>query len=356
MAKPNKFGYQVQKGSFQLVGKLVGVGGKNFYVEGKTKTNKTSRTLNVGVETDLDGNRVYVGNKAYSDVEVSFYSKELETTVKKPFKERNKFLETKEGIDGKFSHIQTVAFGMTGEKEDNKTVYIFDGLDELQGLLNNDEEVRVIGDIEYSSYVNGKGEKVSKRDYVLKRIYKSEVDMTKENYEPVNDFKQELIFMGIEKITPEDKEEKPYGEVSALIMQYSSLEKTTFRVYNPAIVKNLAKKVKPYTAMTVTGKLVSKTIKEETIETEDDGWGVAPKSYQSYAKRETYIEIVQVDPSTFDEEKFAKDEMEKILAEQAMYGKDDKVEEAKVEQKKEESEDDWGKQPKSTQSDDGWDF
>lgn len=343
----NKFGKKQQKGSFTLVGKVKGTSGKNFFVEGETKTGKISRTFNIGIETDLDGNRIYVGGKAYSKVDAIFYNKEKKMTVKRPFDERAKFLTLPEA-EG-FQSTQSLGFGLTGDKEDNKNVHIYDAIPMITGGLEEDMEVRVIGEIEYSSYQNKNGEKVSKKDFVVKRIYKSEVDMTKENYEPISDFKQELIYVGLDKVEVE-KDEKPYMELTALVMQYQTLERAVFRIYNVGLAKTIKKNCKPYTAMTVTGNLISKTVADEVVETKDD-WGVAPKSYKAFTKRETYMEIMSVDPATFDTESYTQEELDKILTEQSLYGKDDKKDD------EENVKDDFGTPSKNVTADEeDWDF
>lgn len=344
MAKKNEFGFIPQRADFNLVGKLTGVGGQYFLKEGITSTKKESREMRFSVKTDLLGNIPLVMLKGYSDVDLIVYNKVAKSTIKIPFSQRKDWID-KNKNNKDYSILNGVAIKL-GDMENAETLHVFDAIDEISKNIQNEDVVRIIGNIEYSSYRDKKtGSVVSKKDFVIKRIYKSEINMLDEKFIPVNDFKQSLIFKSIEPglLTEEDKKngEQPFYEISGFIMGLKSLDKAVFRVYNKKLATTIKKQIKENTAFSATGKIVSKLKVEE--ESGTDEWGETVGSYQKGKQKVKYLTIVGVDKDSLDVETFTADAISKILTNQKFYGDDKKEEEVNEIKKSNNSEADaWG--------------
>lgn len=347
MAKKNEFGFMAQKSDFNMVGTVQGKGGAWFLKESTTTKGKDARELRFNVKTNLQNNLPQVILKGYSDTELMVWKNEEKELLRVPFSQREEWIKNNKD-DKNLSIINGVSIKL-GDMEEVETLHVFDAIAKIADNISNDDTVRVIGTIDYSSYRDKKtGNVVSRKDFTIKRIYKSEVNMLDEHFIETSDFRENFIFQEINPciLTEEEKKEgeKPYFEVNGLNMGFKTLDKVNFRIYNPKLAKTLKKNVKEYTTMQATGNIVSRLI-TETVEEKDDGWGETAKSYQQTSKKINYMVITGVNKDSLDTETYPKADMEKILANQTFFGDEkpkDEFSDVKVDKKVEKEDDGWG--------------
>lgn len=346
MAKKNEFGFMAQKSDFNLVGTVQGKGGAWFLKESTTSTGKDARELRFNVKTNLQNNLPQVILKGYSDTELMVWKNEEKELLRVPFAQREEWIANNKG-DKNLSIINGVSIKL-GDMEEVETLHVFDAIAKIAENINNDDTVRVIGTIDYSSYRDKKtGNVVSRKDFTIKRIYKSEINMLDEHFVETSDFRENFIFQEINPciLTEEEKKDKvePYYEVIGLNMGFKTLDKVNFRVYNSKLAKTLKKAVKPFTAMQATGNIISQLV-TESVEEADDGWGETAKSYQQTKKKINYMTIIGVNKDSLDTETYPKEAMEKILANQTFFGdeKKDELSDKEVAKKPAKEDDGWG--------------
>ena len=182
---------------------------------------------------------------------------------------------------------------------DKKVLVPFDACDYIKENLQDDMSVFIRGNLEFSSYVDKKGDKKRNVRRVPSQISLcAPVDFEEysDNNKPVHDFEQTIVFWGIEK-------EDGRAVVSAKIVTYNSIEDAVFYVTNPALAKSMAKKLKIGNAIKVHGKIeVRHNI--EVVEVEDE-WGEKNPMNSVNGSSVTEMIITGADPKTIDTETYS---------------------------------------------------
>lgn len=341
------------KGSFQLKGIVSGTEKENFFKEIKTKkSNKDMRMINFGVNY-ADGNTLYVNLQGMEQDKV-YFSKKAENKGDKPetipVSWTDRFSYNREGfrLIGKNIGVKKKVDGNGKTVNDKKIMTDFDACREVYENLKDGASVFIRGILDYSSFLDDKGNKKTSTKLVPNQISLcADIDFNDDNFAQQNDFNQVIIYMGIDQ---EKKDDKPTGRfvVAAKIVTYSNIEDVEFIIENKDLANKFRKSLKPYNAIKVSGHMVSST-QIETVVDEEDDWGEedAIEKVSAPAKREFIITGAK--GSTVDKELYTEanvtEAMSKIVqANKAEndFGGDDKG-------------DDWGEADLNTDDDEAWD-
>ena len=315
MAKERIFNLPETRGTFQLRGKITGVEKDNFYTEKKTKTGKDFRSVNFGTMVE-DGKTLYISLNGMPRDKVYFTKPSGKKgvkgeTVEVPWAQRHTF--NREGF-----RLIGVNVGVTKTVDskgqmvnDKKTVTDFDACELIGKNLKDDESVFIKGNLDYSSYTDDSGNTRHSVKLIPNQVSLcKDIDFSDEKYEPVHDFTQNIVYMGISKETENDKDTGRFI-VSAKIITYSTIEDAEFIIVNNKLANNIRKSVKPYSAITVWGKLDANTQTEE-VES-DDVWGEANAMTKVTAPaRREYI-ITGADPNSIDTSIYTKELIDEAL-------------------------------------------
>ena len=325
-----KHGLQETKGMFQLRGLVTGVEKGNFYTEKKTRTNKDMRIVNFGVNVE-NGKAVYLNLNGMVKDSVCFSKKDKDGKIevkKIQWNNRSTFNEDGYGLIG-------INLGLEKD-DDGKNIKVtkteFDACKEISMFLKDDMSVFSKGKIEYSSFKDNNGNVKRSTKFIPQQISLTSkpIDLEDENYEVKSDFKQQIVFMGIEK-----RDGK--FVVSAKIITYSTIEDAEFIIKDEKLAGVFKKNLKPYNAITVYGNI---SVEESVGEVgDDDCWGAEDptKSVNSPTIRE--LVITGATPSTIDKTTYTEQIIDEAIA--------------KLNQSQE-AQDDWGKPNNSDDDDDEW--
>ena len=336
MADTKKKGLDLQQtnGSFQVRGKVSGTESERFYKDTKTKTGKPMRMVNFGVEFEKD-NKIYIALNGMERDEVYFSKKDEKTgkntTTKVAWKDRKTFNKDGYKLIGVNVGVKKTTDDNGKEVNDKKILVEYDACEEIGANLKDEASVFVRGKIEYSTYNDKRQMKFVPNQVSLCK----DIDFEDEKFEPMADFEQVIVFMGI---APNDDKSKFI--VSAKIIGYNSIEDAEFVTTNEKLAKNL-KKLKPYTAIKVYGHIVVTGTVEEVEE--DDGWGESNPMQRVGSAFERELVITGADKDSIDTEVYSEEIIDEAIAKlkankttKQEYGDDD--------------DDDWG-EPSSKKSD-----
>lgn len=313
MAKARLFDLPETKGTYQLRGIVNGTAKDGFYKASKTSTGKDKRSVNFGVEVD-NGKTLYIGMQAFPRDEVFFFKRgekgQKGETARVKWSERHTF--NKEGF--KLIGINlglTKIVGADGNMQnDRKTMVEFDACDYIKNNLKDDTSVFVKGGIEFSSFKSDDGSLRRFTKFVPNQISLcGTVNFDDEKFEPQHDFTQTIVFMGVEQ---EKEDDKPTGRfvVSAKIITYSTIEDVMFVITDSKLANMFKKNLKPYTAISVWGRIDATTLTEEV---EDDCWGESNKMTKVGASTRRELIITGADPKTIDNTIYTQDAIESAM-------------------------------------------
>ena len=291
------------KGSFQAKGIVSGVEKDRFYTDKKTATGKDFRAVNFGCEYN-DKQTIYMSLNGMPQQEVYFSKRNQDTgktdTKKVAWANRNKFNEEGWRMIG-------VNLGLvkTTDKDgktvnDRKTMHSFDACEYIKKNLKDDASVFIKGAIDFSSYTDKEGNVRRSVKYVPSQISLCQgVDFGDYNEEnkPVHDFTQTIVYTGIEK---EKENEKDTGRfvVTAKIVTWSDIVDTQFIITDAKLAGMFKKNLKPYTAISVHGRIeVTHSVQEES---DDDCWGESNSMNAVTAPTKTEMIITGASPATID--------------------------------------------------------
>lgn len=359
MGKERIFNLPETKGEFKARGLVTGTTKDKFLKVKQGDDKKIKKTLHFGLKTKEDGSSVYCDLKGEEKDFVYFYKRGDKkagvkgVSQKVNFGTRDKFKE--EGFEpiGVKVGIEQYIDKKGALKNNNIPMFEFDAVDYLKKNLTEEMPVFIRGKLEFSSFINGStGDKIRMQKFVPTQIsgVTTDLDMSDEKYEPVNDFIQTIIFMDLH-LDETDKDDKK-GILSAKVVNYSTIEDVEFIVRDQKIFKTFKKNLKPYNAIKVFGKIHNKVEKEEV---EDDGWGSSNNSFEQ--KNASFIKellILGADPSTLDTETYTKTNIEEALEKV----KANRKAREDFGSKNEEENNEWGATPTDTSSDedfDNWD-
>jgi hypothetical protein len=331
-----KHGLPETKGQFKLRGNATGLQRDNAFKPINTKSGKKMRILNFGVETAPEST-VYVTLQGMERDEV-YYGKRSEVKGQKG-ETRKVAWADRHTPPGEGFRLMGIAVGLE-KGEDGKNVTNthaeFDAAEEVYNNLNDDTPVFVRGDIEFSSFKRDNGEVSRNKKFAIKNIYGSnDIDFDAEDFAETSEFKQKIIFMGIEKA---DDKNDPHFVLEAQIVTYGSIEQTDFTIRNNALANQFRKVLQPYNAIDVWGKIYNKVDTDDVQDTPVAAWG-EEDSFKKVTKN--YIRelmIVGADPESIDTETYTEESIEKAVKKLNSQGQVEKKEKVK----KDSSDDAWG--------------
>ena len=305
--KKKGLGLPQTKGTFQVRGKVVGTSKDKFYVEKMTKNNKPWRSVNFGVQFDSE-KTLYVGTNGMERDNVYFCKKiEDEKTDKKviPWKDRFNYHEEGYRMIGVNVGVEKTTDENGNTVNNKKTLTDYDSCKEISDHLRDDMSVFVKGNLEFSTYQDSHRTKFVTSQVSLT---KDDVDFEKEEFHPVADFTQMIVFMGV---TP--NKEKTRATVEAKIVTYDTIEDAEFIIEDMNLARMFAKQLKPYTGIKVWGRI---SVEKDTEEVETtDCWG--KKNNMDKVNSPTIRELIieGADPNSIDTGTFTESEIDKAIEE-----------------------------------------
>ena len=320
------------------MGKVTGVEKDGFYKEGKSSNTtqycqgKSWRRVNFGVMYQPDS-VVYVQQTGSPQDYVYFNKSEVingkrvSDTQKVAWADRHKAPSEEYSLIGVHCGVEKIVDDDGKIVNNKKTLVAFDACKEISEHLQDDDSVFVKGDIKFSTY-NGKHN--TSFDFDKVSLCQKPIDFDDEKFKPINMFKQEIIFMGIEK----NKENNNEFIVSAKVVNYNSIEDIEMYVHNSKIAQTFKKMLKPYTMIKVGGYISVETPVEE-VEV-DDAWGVGIEMEKVKAPTVRKLIINGADKDTIDTDTYSEEVIEEALYKQKANDK------ANSEFKTTSDSDDWG--------------
>ena len=271
---------------------------KDPYEEGVGKSGKPFRKFRFGIETEKDNivqlEIFAMQNDAYA------YSKAEGKTEKVPFNKIATF--KKEGYE-----IIGTRVKLNGE---DKNLIGWDMTEYLSKTLTEGKSIFTNAEIEFRKYEGENGVKIQKT-ITPKAIYESSkaVDFETELGQNVMNF--DMIYMGIEKDTDGGK-----YDVEAKYVAYKDIVDVLFVVRDDNLAKAFKTKLKPYTTVTVSGKVINKA---ETVEEKvEDGWG-SFESVRNVKSYTTEILIEGANPATIDKDKYSEKVIDEALSKKTEF-------------------------------------
>lgn len=312
------------KGEFKIAGNATGMASDKAFNCKNTKKGKPMNFLNIGVETNHDST-IYISLNGMEKDEVMFYKKAKEKGGKgetKKIKWANRYTFKEEGF--KLIGINVGVTKKLNDKgqqvNDNKMMAEFDACEEIYNNIKDGNSLFVKGNIEFSSYKNDKEEVKRSTKFVPNQVsLAKDIDFDAEGFEETNTFKQTIVFTGIE-MDESNKEDKK-ARVSAKIVTYDSIEDAEFIIREKGLFNNFKKNLKPYTSITVWGKILNVVEKEEV---QEDVWG-EENTFDKVSKphiRE--LVITGADPSSIDKETYSEENIDKAIRALKEFGEDNK--------------------------------
>lgn len=301
------------KGSFQVQGTVLGMKKDSAFQEKLTKTNKKMRFSKFGVKTSKD-NTIYLDLNGMVKDKVYFGKRDKETgkyeTKKVLWDQRNTFNEKDFRMMGVNIGIEQY-IDENGKKQNKKKIMQeFDACEYIAQNLKDGTDVFTRGKIEFSSFLNQKGEMSRGTKFIPNQIsaLKSPIDMEAEDYVEKSDFTQNIIFMNVELDDSDPNDKK--GLLQAKVVTYSTIEDVEFVIRNKDLFQTLKKNLKPYTGIQVYGKILNKALSEEV---EVNNWGEANPMEQVNKVYIMELEITGANPDSIDTETYTKANIEEAL-------------------------------------------
>lgn len=301
------------KGKIQVKGHITGVKKDKFFEQTTDNSGRLYNNLKVGLKVSEEST-IYVDAREMKQDNVYFYKKsevkgEKGTTKPVPYSQYKDFKQDGFMLLGMKNGLEKFINEKGEEKNKMVTLPNYDAVQYMADKLEDDMPVFMLGNIDFGSYVNKKGDVQRSTKFVPESMFLSApIDFGAEDYRPLADFKQTVVFMGIEK--DESDKEDPKFIVETKIVKYSTIEDADFVVRDANLAKSMKKFLKPYTALDVWGVINNKEEKEEL---EDCGWGSAnpfEKKFKSFTRE---LVITGVDPDSFDQETYSQEEMDNAL-------------------------------------------
>ena len=302
------------KGNFKLRGIVSGTQRDKFYTEKITQSGKDMRITNFTVKTN-ENSDIQVSLNGMERDKAFFYKRaekkgEKGEVKKIPFADRHNFKEEGFKPIGINIGLSKKIDEKGREINDSKTMVEYDAVKEIKENMEDGLSVFVKGNLEFSNFQKEDGTVVRNTRFTPSQVSLcGEVDFKDEEFKEVNDFKQQIIFMGIEMddSNPEDKK----GLVSAKIVTYSTIEEAEFVVRDKGLFNTFKKNLKPYTSIIVWGKINNKVEIEEV--TENDVWGEESSFDTPNRNYIRELVITGADPNSIDKETYSEKQLEEAI-------------------------------------------
>lgn len=334
-------GLQETKGTFELRGVVRGTDKDNFYKEIETKSGKAMKTVSFGADIEKD-KTVYLSLNGFEKDKVFFSCKKDGKTVTEQvaWKDRNSFKKKDYSLIGIRLGITKTIDQNGKEVNEKKNMTEFDACSFISDNLKDDMSVYTRGKIEFSTYNDKHYTKFIPNQISLCKP----IDFDNDDFEPMASFEQTIVFMGINKADN--------GEfiISGKVIGYNSIEDVEFYMSEKktAFAKTL-RKMKPYTALKVFGKIVVEQEVEE-VQDDDDAWGEPNPMERISNPVQRKLYITGADKESIDTELYSEEDIETAIAKL----KSDK--QADKDYGSTDDDDDWGSVNGTTSDDDDdWD-
>lgn len=312
MSNNKGLGLRQTKGYFQVRGKVNGVEKDSFYTEGKSRNGKDYRRINFGVEYQPDCS-VYVQQFGMSQDYV-YYSKQetidgKKSIVKEQIEWGDRFKTPKEGyrLYGINCGVEKIV-GKNGKLiNSRKSLTQFDACKEIAEHLKDNDSVFVKGNITYSTYEDSHK---TNFDFTQVSLCKDDIDFDNENFKSENKFKQEIVFMGI------DKSKEIDGEfiISGKVVNYDSIEDVELYTRDNKLASILKKNCKPYNLIELGGNIFAE-FGSEKVES-DDEWGIGIEMNKIKAPYSIKLMVNGADKSSLDTTTYSEEIIEEALVKQ----------------------------------------
>lgn len=331
MANEKGLGINETKGQFQVIGIVSGTDKDNFYKQITTKNDKPMRMINFGVEFKSDS-KIYVGFNGMEQ-EYVYFSKQTKDDNGKTKTEtekvnwRDRFTYKKEGFRpiGVNVGVTKIIDDKGKEVNDKKVLHQYDACKEIGDNLIDGVSVFVKGNITYSTYEGKHQTRFEPNQVSLCKP----VDFENQEFVPMANFQQRIIFMGIKP-----NEDKTKFIVDAKIVTYNTIEDAEFVIVDSKLATLFKKNLKPYTSIDVWGDISVE--KNETEVEEDDGWGEVNPMKRTNSPDIRELIIKGADPKSIDKEVYSQDKLDEAIEKLKNNKK------AKEEYEGSESSDGWG--------------
>lgn len=303
------------KGKIKLSGRIKGIKNDNAVREGFTKSDKQYKALSFFVETSLINN-VRLELFGMERDQVVAYSMKDKKSKRVNWDDRKKDF-------GDYKVLGTNCFLEVDPKDANKKLRKvlpeFDAVDYIKQNLKDGDFVRIVGQIEFSEYVNQEGNTVEQKRFVITSITKlnEEIDFESPDFKEESKFEQDIIISDVMM----DEESKRLL-VNAKIIKYGGeISDTTFTVDTekyPKLAANMAKRFGFGDFITVYGHIINSVILseapvEDAVADEDD-WGgdeeIKGEFDKNYIKEYiSELQIISVDSSSYEPKKYKEEDL-----------------------------------------------
>jgi len=310
MAK--KHNVKVTRGTFKLVGKVKGTQSNRFFENKTFDSGATRNKVNFAIMTS-ETNETYVSVEGFLQKVAKFnkWDNKTRTNATKELPWSDRFDYDEKEFKG-FNPMFGTRINLTGDGI--ATLFQYDACEEIKDGIEDGMSVYVEGSTKFSSYAKD-GEVSRYKNLEITKIYKqkNDVDFEADGYKEENMFKQEFVFMAInQELDPETDKSTGRFIVEGKVVTSDGLEDVEFFLEDKKLAGNLKKRLKPYTGITVLGRLITKVEEGEEVEViEDDGWG-EEEDFDNTPNTTKFREMIitKALPDTIDTDSFT----EKILA------------------------------------------
>ena len=312
MAKQRIIDLPQMRGSYKIYGVVTGYEKENFFTEKPTRNGTMRRAVNFGVKINKDEDTIFVNLGGMKNDNVYFFrradkEKGIEKDLKTvPWDQRFTFKEQGYSLIGVSTALTASENGKGKQEYERKVMTPYDACSEISANLRDDMSITVRGDLEFSEY-NGN----HRTNFTINniRMARTDFDLGAEDYKPISEFHQGIIFMGIHP------DENDHGRfiVDAKIVNYESIEDAEFVIYEKGLANQFRKALKPYTYIDTSGEIKVNKQTEE-VETADDWWGEKNTMVTNTAPTIRELVITGANPTTIDKDTYSEEKIEEAIA------------------------------------------
>lgn len=290
--------------AFKLKGFVTGTKSKRFYRSGTSKNGGQWNSLEFGIRVN-DGKVVYVVLNGYTRNEVFFYNRNAKVTKRVAWHER---------LNNQGDGFELIGVTLSVGKDENggninKVFTEYDAVEWLREHLSDDEQVDVLGTMEFSSFTNREGQTRRKIELAPNRIYyaNEHIDFAANSFKETAEFENTIVFSSIDKETDENGKASGRYVLSGYSIGYNTIEPVSFIILeeDAAFANKIRKKMKPGYAIKMFGCIYIQHLVDTVVE--EDDWGTTKQSplkrVNAPTKREYVVYDVKGD--TFDTETYS---------------------------------------------------
>lgn len=320
--------------TFRLIGKVVGVTSKNYYQETTTKSGRSMRIINFGIETSTT-NKIFVQLLGTENDKVYFSKKNEETgkwdTEEVAWSDRVKFDKDGYRLTGAVNVGLQRALDASGRESNvNQHLTPFDACKAIKNNLTDGARVFVKGTKDVSTYLDKENNtRVSVKltidqislcsDQDSETPEEADIDYSDIANIP-NVFEDTVIYESI-KQDSDSTADNFSATVTTIHVGYDNICEIDYKVRNPKLAKIMKERMKPYNAIKISGIIVNNAIVKEE---DDDGWGISDSSKKVTDYQKEYT-IMRCEGSSLDTTSYSKENIEKAKASLLEFNSNDKA-------------------------------